>query len=65
MERIWLRSLCWLVAMPPSGRVIRTAGTFALRRGGSMKVARKSKRFGHFLGFLALATFPSELSTTA
>jgi hypothetical protein len=31
----------------------------------SMKVARKSKRFGHFLGFLAVATFSSELSTSA
>src|SRR5947209_1471420 len=51
--------------MVPSGRVIRTGGTFALIRGGSMKVARKSKRVGHFLGFLAVATFPSELSTSA
>jgi hypothetical protein len=30
-----------------------------------MTVARKSKRRGHFRGFLAVATFPSELSTRA
>src|SRR5437867_7784364 len=30
-----------------------------------MKVARKSKRRGHFRGFLAVAAFPSELSTRA
>jgi carboxymethylenebutenolidase len=29
------------------------------------KVARKSKRFDHFLGFLAVATFSSALSTSA
>src|SRR6267154_3680013 len=44
---------------------MRTRGTFAAARAGSMTVARKSKRRGHFLGFLAVAAFPSELSTRA
>src|SRR3989442_3503170 len=39
-----------------------TGGTFAAARAGSTKVARKSKRHGHFRGFFAVATFPSELS---
>src|SRR6266487_3785570 len=42
-----------------------TGGTVAAARTGSTKVARKSKRFGHFRGFLAVAAFPSELSTRA
>src|SRR3981081_1791156 len=44
---------------------MRTRGTFAATRAGSMTVARKSKRRGHFRGVLAVATFPSELSTRA
>src|SRR6266851_8125857 len=64
-ERIWLRSPWSLVTVVPSGRAIRTGGTFAAARGGSMKLARKSKRRGHFRGFFAVATFPSELSTRA
>src|SRR2546428_2770776 len=64
-ERIWLRSPWSLVTVVPSGRAIRTVGTFAAARAGSMKVARKSKRRGHFRGFLAVAAFPSELSTRA
>src|SRR5437899_4465035 len=64
-ERIWLRSSWSLVTVVPSGRAIRTGGTFAAARTGSMRVARKSKRRGHFRGFLAVAAFPSELSTRA
>src|SRR6266446_4402881 len=64
-ERIWLRSPCSLVTVEPSGRAIRTGGTFAAGRAGSTKVARKSKRRGHFRGFLAVAAFPSALSTRA
>src|SRR5216684_1605234 len=64
-ERIWLRSPWSLVTVAPSGSAIRTVGTFAAARADSIKVARKSKRCGHFRGFLALAPFPSELSTRA
>src|SRR5919112_2321246 len=50
----------------PSGKVIRTGGMFSATCGGSsIKAARKSKRFPHFLGFLALATLPVSLSSTA
>src|SRR5437667_7154309 len=52
--------------MVPSGRVMRTpGGRLAPGRGGSMKVARKPKSVGHFFGFLAVAAFPSALSTRA
>ena len=64
-ERTWLISLWPLVVIVPSGKVTRTSGTCAPARGGSMKAARKSKRVGHFLGFLAVAVFPSELSRKA
>ena len=51
--------------MVPSGRVMRTGGTFTPGLGASASAARKSNNVGHFRGFLALATFPSELSTSA
>src|SRR5437899_12911363 len=51
--------------MAPSGRVMRTDGAFTPVLGASASAARKSKRCGHFRGFLALAAFPSELSTRA
>src|SRR6266849_7684727 len=44
---------------------MRTGGMLAPVRGGSMKVARKPRSVGHFLGFLAVAAFPSALSTRA
>src|SRR5919199_3285 len=50
----------------PSGKVIRTGGiSFTLYGGESTNIERHSKSFPHFLGFLALATFPVCLSTTA
>src|SRR6266404_5517837 len=49
----------------PSGSVMRTGGILAPVCGGSMKVALKPKSVGHFLGFLAVAAFPSALSTRA
>src|SRR5882672_1022366 len=49
----------------PSGSIMRTGGTLAPVWGGSMKVALKPKSVGHFLGFLAVAAFPSVLSTRA
>src|SRR5207302_1660441 len=48
-----------------SGRVTRTGGILAPVCGGSMKVALKPKSVGHFVGFLAVAAFPSALSTRA
>src|SRR5713101_1866330 len=44
---------------------MRTVGTLAPGRGGSMKVARKPKSVGHFFGFLAVAAFPSTPSIRA
>src|SRR6266542_2657264 len=44
---------------------MRIGGSFAPARTGSVKAARKSKRRGHFRGFLAVAAFPSALSTRA
>src|SRR5206468_1254930 len=44
---------------------MRTGGTLAPGRGGSMKVARKPKSVGHFFGFLPVAAFPSAVSTKA
>src|ERR1700724_1411398 len=44
---------------------MRTAGTFTTVLGASTSAARKSNSCGHFRGFLALATFASELSTSA
>ena len=38
---------------------------FGARLRGSTNVAWKLNKSGHFRGFLALATFPSELSTIA
>src|SRR5919198_5323377 len=50
----------------PSGKVIRTGGmSFTSSCGESRSIERKSKSFPHFLGFLALATLPVCLSTTA
>src|SRR3982751_691150 len=50
----------------PSGKVILTGGIlFASSFGESTSIERKSKSFPHFLGFLALATLPVCLSTTA
>src|SRR5216684_5313641 len=51
--------------MVPSGKVMRTDGTFTTVLGTSASAARKSNNCGHFRGFLALATFPSEPSTSA
>src|ERR1700730_6619088 len=42
---------------------MRTEGTTVLE--ASASAARKSNSWGHFRGFLALATFASELSTSA
>jgi hypothetical protein len=64
-DRMWLRSLCALVTMVPSGSVIQAGGIFSPRRGGSAKAARQSKSFAHLLGFLALATFPLDGSPRA
>src|SRR5262249_35657096 len=49
----------------PFGRLIWTGGAFPSMRGGSTKAARNANRFGHFRGFLAVATLPSEPSTSA
>src|ERR687886_985574 len=49
----------------PSGKVIRTGGISCTLCGESINIERKSKRLPHFLGFLALATLPVCLSTTA
>src|SRR5918992_6186576 len=54
----------------PSGKVIRTGGRIFLPTscgddGSSIKAARKSKSFPHFLGFLALATLPVSWSISA
>ena len=50
----------------PFGKVIWTAGMFSTTCGGSsIKSARKSKSFLHFLGFLALATLPVSSSISA
>src|SRR5215510_8918939 len=49
----------------PFGKVIRTGGISFTLCGESINIERKSKRFPHFLGFLALATLPVCLSTTA
>src|SRR5205807_640688 len=54
-----------LVTMVPSGRVMQTDGSFTSVLGASASAARKSNSCGHFRGFLALATFASELSTSA
>src|SRR2546422_11387081 len=51
--------------MAPSGSVTRTGGVFTPVLGAFANAARKSNRWGHFRGFLALATFPSERSTSA
>src|SRR5437867_13417649 len=56
-ESTLFRSLCSPVSTLPSGSVIRREGTAEL-----LKVARNPNRVGHFLGFLAVATFPSERS---
>jgi len=57
-----LTSGCSLLTMVPFGRVMRAGGTFAPTLGTSARPARQSNNCGHFRGFLALATFPSELS---
>src|SRR5919201_763661 len=49
----------------PSGKVIRTGGMSFTSCGDSTNIERKSNSFPHFLGFLALATLPVCLSTTA
>src|SRR5438874_2200728 len=55
-DRIWLRSLCSLLTIVPSGRLMRTAGTSAPGRGVSTRAARKSNSPGYLRGFLALAS---------
>src|SRR5439155_27139601 len=65
LESTWLSALCSLVTLVPSGSVMRTGGTGALLPDDSMQVAWNAKRCGHFLGFLAVATFPSALSSKA
>ena len=40
-------------------------GAFTPALGTSARTARQSNKCGHFRGFFALATFPSELSTSA
>jgi len=64
-ERISWMSGCSLLTMPPSGRAMRTGGIAVPVRGMSVSAARKSNSVGHFRGFLALATFPSDLSMSA
>jgi hypothetical protein len=54
-----------LMTIVPSGRAMRTAGTSMSGCGVSTNAARKSNSCGHLRGFLALATFPSELSIRA
>src|SRR5215216_1466094 len=65
LERIWGRSGWSLVTTVPSGRVIRTAGSFDFPGVGSTYAARKSKKLPHLRGFFAPATFFVAASTTA
>ena len=58
-------TVCSLVTMVPSGRVMQTGGMFSPVCGACTKAARKSNRFGHFRGLLALAIFPSDGSKRA
>ena len=53
------------VTQTPSGSVTRTGGSGLPSTGGVVNTARKSNIVAHFLGFLALTTFPVSLSTRA
>ena len=53
------------VTLTPSGSVTRTGGSGLPSTGGVVNTARKSNIVGHFLGFLALTTFPVSVSTSA
>src|SRR5262245_25584726 len=58
-------SACRLWIVLPSGKLIRTGGTFETVPVASDSVAARANNLGQRRGFLAVATLPSVVSTSA